>query len=426
MIIGKLRHEAYALLRKSESFFKTDMVYLAKGGFWLTLGQIVSSVSSFLLAIAFANLLPKETYGNYKYILSIMSILAIPTLAGINTALTQAVARGYEGSLIPALKTKLKWGVWGGTLGLVLALYYYINGNNILAISFLITAVFIPFMETLGVYGSLLNGKKLFRQSTQYYAISRITSVLILITTIFFTNNLFIILLAYFLPWTILRLVFLLITIKKFHPNDKEDEKTISYGKHLSFVGVAGNISTYLDNILLFHYLGAAQVAIYAFAFAPVDQIRSLYKAIPTLAVPKLSNRSVKEIDSILYNRLFKLFIIGIIIAIIYFLTAPYIFKILFPQYLDSIFFSQLLAVILVLRLPMSFLGAVVQSKLNITPKSWLYWRMTPHIIFIGTLFIFTPLYGIIGVIISRIIFLFSTFILHITQWKLLLQNKQS
>ena len=85
----KIKIKAYNLLRWSEKWTKTDMIYLARGGFWLTLGQVISSLSAFLLAIAFANLLPKETYGEYKYILSIASILAIPTLTGMAFLKTQ-------------------------------------------------------------------------------------------------------------------------------------------------------------------------------------------------------------------------------------------------------------------------------------------------------------------------------------------------
>ena len=69
-MINFIKEKIYKLLRKSEKWTHTDMIYLAKGGFWLTLGQIISSVSSFALAVAFANFLPKEVYGNYKYIIS--------------------------------------------------------------------------------------------------------------------------------------------------------------------------------------------------------------------------------------------------------------------------------------------------------------------------------------------------------------------
>ena len=114
----------------SQKYTQTDMVYLAKGGFWLTLGNIISSASVFLLAIAFANLLDSTTYGNYKYILSLVGILIIFTLTGTKFAIPQAVARGLEGSFYTGFKTKLKWGVLGSLSAIGLAGYYFLQGNS--------------------------------------------------------------------------------------------------------------------------------------------------------------------------------------------------------------------------------------------------------------------------------------------------------
>ena len=105
-----LLNKIYKILRYSEKYTKTDMVYLAKGEFWLVSGQIISSAATFLLAIAFANLLPKETYGIYKYVLSIFGLLAISTLRGVEAALSQAVAKNYDGDFLVILKTKMKYG----------------------------------------------------------------------------------------------------------------------------------------------------------------------------------------------------------------------------------------------------------------------------------------------------------------------------
>src|SRR3989344_3136851 len=139
-----LRQKAHSMLRGSEGFFKTDMVYLAEGGSWLSLGQIVSSISSFLLIIAFANLVPKETYGTYKYVLSIVGILLIPSLPGISTAVSMAATRGLDGTLALALTTKVRWGFISSLASLLLAGYYFVSGNTSLMISFLIASIFLP------------------------------------------------------------------------------------------------------------------------------------------------------------------------------------------------------------------------------------------------------------------------------------------
>jgi O-antigen/teichoic acid export membrane protein len=50
------------------------MVYVAKNGFWLSLGQILSIVSVIASSIVFGYFLPKEVYGEYKFILSVVGV----------------------------------------------------------------------------------------------------------------------------------------------------------------------------------------------------------------------------------------------------------------------------------------------------------------------------------------------------------------
>jgi O-antigen/teichoic acid export membrane protein len=387
------------------------MVYLARGGFWLNLGQTISSLSSLLLAIAFANLLPKEIYGNYKYVLSATGILAIPTLSGMGTAVTQAVARGYEGSLIPALKTKILWGLLGGLASLILAGYYFYQGNTTLTISFLISAVFLPFMDSFGIYDSLLLGRKLFDISTKYFIISQIIAITSLIAVLFFTKNLFLILFTYFASWTLLRFIFLKITLKNFPPNQKQDHQTISYGKHLSLMGIIGTIASYLDRLLIFHYLGAAEVAIYSIAIAPPEQIKGLFKNISILALPKFVQRTKEEIKKTVFEKIWKSVLILLIVTIVYIILAPLIFKLFFPKYPESIIFSQIFAISLVtisLIIPYSALQAQA-SKKELYLFNIFYYLFQIIALSIGVYF-----YGLMGVIIAKTLTRFFSFTLSI------------
>jgi hypothetical protein len=86
-------------LRWSERYTKTDMVYLANVGWWTNLTLILTSFGGLLISIVFANFLSPQTYGVYQYLLALSGLVAAISLSGMNTAVTQAAARGYEGVL---------------------------------------------------------------------------------------------------------------------------------------------------------------------------------------------------------------------------------------------------------------------------------------------------------------------------------------
>ncbi len=329
LIIIRLKRIIYRLLRRSEKYTKTDMVYLAKGGFWLSLGQIISSVSTFLLAIAFANLLPKEVYGTYKYVLSLLGLLAISTLSGMGTAVTRAVAQGNDGSFLPALKLKIRWGLLGGLASLGLAGYYYLQGNIQLTFAFLITAIFIPFMDSFSLYGSLLAGKKRFDVSSKYGIFIKIIASLLIFITLCFTKNLLAILFIYLASYTLLRLIVLKLSLK-YIENKKEDPESISYGKHLSLMNIISLIASQIDKILIFHFLGAGQLAVYSIAIALPEQIKGVLKNISNLALPKFSEKKSEEIKKTLYQKMRLFYIVLLFIVIVYWLLAPTLFKLLF------------------------------------------------------------------------------------------------
>lgn len=417
VMLKLLKQKAYTALRASEKYTKTDMVYLTKGGFWMLIGNIVSISSVFITAIAFAHFVPKEIYGIYKFVLAAASILMFFSLSGLPTAVTQAVARGYEGTFRQSLKTRIMWGVLGSVCSLLVAGYYYIQQDTTLAYSFLLIAFFVPFFESIGLYENFLLGKQLFKNFVFCNVISRIISVITLVLTILFSDNLFLIIAAYFIPPILIKTFFDIWTIKHFSPNNRIDEKTITYGKHLSVNGVIAKIALFLDTILVFHFLGPLQVALYSFALAPIEQIRSVYKSIPLLTVPKFANQSPSSINTQLNQRLLQLCALGLVIGIVYFFAAPLLFTLLFSTYMDSVVFSQWLAILLVISLPNALLESIQQAKLDITPTHFLYLRNIPSIILIISLLICTPFFGITGVIISRTIYTLSTFTYNYIQW---------
>lgn len=416
----RLRGRLHAFLRSTEPYTKTDMVYLATNGFWLTVGQFAASGGALVLAILFANLLTKDVYGTYKYVLSLVSLLTVSTLAGINTSLVQGVARGSEGSFLRGLRTKMVWGMLGFGAAVIVAGYYFLAQNAALGWALLLAAPFVPLMDPLSLHNTYLQGKKLFRQSIVYYTTSQVIATLAIAAAVFFTRDLYVILAAYFCSWTLTRYFFHRRTLKYFPPNDVHDESVILYGKHLTLIGVLTNVAAYVDDLFIFHFLGAAPVAVYNLAAAPVEQVRALSKNLPALALPSLTTRTMAEINVLLYRRLVYLFLAGLGIALLYAAAAPYLFAWVFPKYPDAIFISQLFAGTLALRLPTILLGAVAQSKIHIIPPSWLYWGSAPQAVLIASLLVLIPWYGLIGVLLSVYLQLAVGLGIGIVQWGIL------
>lgn len=420
MNMASFKAYIHRLLRWSEKYTKTDMVYLVGSGSWLGLGQVAASLSALVLAILFANLVPEETYGTYKYVLSIVGMLSIFTLPGLNTPLAQGIARGKEGAFLTSVKTKMRWGMIGLFTSFILALYYLSAGNTTLALSFFIAGIFIPVMDPLNLYNTYLQSKKLFKETIQSYVISQIIATAIIAAALFFSGNLFLILLAYFVSWTALRYLFHRITILKFPPNTEDDHGIIEQGKHLSFIGGLSTIAANIDSLLIFHFLGAAPVALYTLATAPIDQMRGLFKNIVPLALPKLTERSIRQINILFHRRLVLLFGIGLAGAVIYAFFAPLLFTLLFPKYVAGINISIAFAFTLALQLPLSFFGAVTQSKINLYPKSWFYWASVPQLVLIVSMLTLIPLFGLWGIVGSVYAQLIAAYAINAVQWSVL------
>lgn len=414
-MINKTKNFIYNLLRKSQKFTGTDNIYIAKYGSYLTIGYVISMIASLLLAMAFARLLPRESYGEYRYILSIMAIVGIFALPGMGDALLQAVAKKFEGCLRKAFREKFKWAALGSLACLIIAGYFFFKSNFDLTISFAIAAIFFPFMQSTEIYISYLGGKKLFGIQIKYKVLTQIVAALAIIITLFFSKSLIVLVLVYFFSNTLLRSLFLLRSLKRYPANKNENEKFIKFGKHLSLVRIIGTIATQIDRMLLFHFVGTIQVAIYSFAILPASEANIFLKNIRLLALPKLAARNKSEIKKTLLKKVIKATILLTPLTLLYIILAPYLYKIFFPQYTESVFFSQIFF-LTILFSPASLIALSFQAQMM---KKELYqFSMIAPIVLIILLIILTPLYGILGVILARLISQFFTICLSLFLFK--------
>ena len=400
--------KAYFLIYKFQNLFKIDLFYLIKGGSWLMTGKIISMGAAFILALIWANWINPDIYGNYQYVLSLVAIISIFSLPSLNIAVIRAVAKKLEGTFLTGFKTQLKWGLLGSISSLAIAGYYFFQGNKNLGFPFLIIAVFIPLFNAALIYTSFLMGRKLFNVQVKYDSITQIISMVIMALTLFSVKNFLIqtpnyiillfIITVYYSSRTFLRFLFFLIVKNKFKPNKKQDIQTIKFGKHLSFLGIIDVIANNIDKILLFHYLGAIELAVYAFSILVPQQIRSVMKHIDTLALPKFSTRPREEIKKTILKKILYLTGIVSLLIIIYIILAPFVYQFFFPKYITSIPYSRLYA-LSIIPLCFDMFSNVFRAKM-MTKQIYQIKIIAP--IFRASLFLtLIPLYGIWGAVIA-------------------------
>lgn len=323
-----------------------------KESFWVTLGQFGTSISAFVVLAVIANLVSKEALGEYRFVLAVLTILAITALPGLDTAIVQSTARGFTGQLPKLVNEKAKWGVLGLLGGFLLAGYYFWVGNDVRAIALAAAALLVPLYGTYFIYFFYLQGKREFLWSSTFQIISRLFFTVFVVLAAFFLRDPVSLVVTYMAITILTQYVGYRYTIKKYsHEQERHDPEVVSYGKKLTILGALNIVAVNIDKILVGIFLGAVPVAIYTIAtLLPLESIRA-GRIIGQVTLPSFSTEGFKVKTSWLFTRLALLELFLFIGWGIYALIAPFFFTIFFPTYTEVVPYS-IVAMLIVLTAP--------------------------------------------------------------------------
>jgi O-antigen/teichoic acid export membrane protein len=403
-----MKENFISFLRYTEKYTKTDMVYLTKNGFWIIFSQIIITLSMFVSTLFFANYLEKESFGTYRFAIAAITLLSVFTLQGMGGAVARSVSSGYEGSLKKILHTSMRYGLLGSLISLTLSLYYLHKGNIELTTLFLLIMFFLPFFQTSTLHLSFLQGKKLFKQRAKYKIYTQLSLTFSLILSVLlFEENILITVFIHFFIWSTVNFIFYKKTIPKNPDSIKslEEDSIARYGKRLSLLVALGVVSINIDSLLLWHYLGPEEIAIFTIAYAVPKQISSLLTFLPQISLPKFSKKMTDYEAEIsrrsLIRKILKLEGVILALCIVYIIISPLFFSLFFPTYPEAIFYSQILSVV-ALREPLMtiksyFISRKMESKL-------LKMVSIPAVLKIIISLCLIPLFGIWGLIFAIIL----------------------
>lgn len=399
----------YKLLDYFSKIFKTDLRYIFQGGSLLTLTQITSAIFGFLMTIAFANYLDQELFGVYKYILATYALLALCSLPGIDTSLIDTISKGNTQAFKSAIFIKLRWGILGSLASFTYAAYNYFTGETMLGNIFIIIGIFLPFLESLSIYSAYYNGTKKYLQWTITEILNQAFSTLALFSAIYFTHNIYILVLTYFLSYIFIRLLITIYILKTGDFQKLENENIgdyLAYGKTMSWYQIVTRAINTLDSVILFNIVGPVSLAVFSIANAIPTRAQSIVRISGTLAFPKFSNKSEKEILETLPKKMFLFGILLFLGAAFYAAISPLLFKILFPKYLDAVPYTQALMFFIVSGMTYPYGAYMIVFKKIREQYEMAFINITTKAVCLIT---FVPLFGVWGAIIGVLVSSYST-----------------
>jgi O-antigen/teichoic acid export membrane protein len=401
-------------IKRTERFFGSDVHYVLSSSFWVAAGRIFAALTAFLLSIAYARYVPKAIYGDYRYVLSVLSILGIFALPGFGVAIVRSVARGFDGTFRRCAKIIFLSSFGISIFGIACSLFFFYQHQQALGIGFFIASLFIPFVEGMGNWRAYYDGKKAFKEKTILNTLDQASYTLAMILavgSIFLfklghTASLAILLLAYSLGESLPNIFFFFKTLRKIPKGAPEEPGSLRYGTHLSIVSIPATIANYLDMILLHAFIGPRGLAIYSFAIALPEQLKAFINIAVDVTLPKFVEHSQGKVFSKIFrqnltSKILKATTLTLTTVALYIIAAPWIYNLFFPNYTESIVLSQVFALSLVL-LPFGIYNTAIRAEGNLQT---IYWQSTlAPTIQILILVLLIPSFGLWGAVIARVI----------------------
>ena len=356
-MVSKLKASYTWWVRNLGNSFGFDAGYFIKGGVAGGIQQVIGLASGLGLAYMFGHFTSRSVFGEYNLILSIIGLVAIVSIPGLNLALLQSAGRGFDSSLWRAVQKRWLWSLIGVPLLLAVAIYYQKQGSDVLPAILVVSAGFFPWLQATQTVSSFFLAKKKFGVSAGFTGWSSIMTLVLVSAAILFSGKLVWILAGYFLGLMIPATAGLVYATKKLvRWGSREDKELLPYGYFLTGVQILPTAASQLANILLAKFLGVETLAVFSVVGKFPGIVQTNFDVLFKPVTAKLAGQSKQEHIRVIKTHLMKFLIMGGVMFGGLWLMLPSLIGWFYgPNYSQAVGYSRLYAVF-VLFLPLTWL----------------------------------------------------------------------
>lgn len=336
-----------SLLAKISKWVGLDLAKHFENGRWIFLKFGVVAVGGWILSLVFARLGTKEVLGQYQYILSLITIVSLSSLPGLNTAAFEAVAKGREGGVLRAIRLSFLFSLFGLVILIGLGFYHIFFLNKLLVGEILILAGFLaPFYYAFNTWNIYYDGKSLFKESSLRTIALYVLLYFFLIAGLFLGANALWLILIYLLVHIGVFLYYFF-EVREEIKDHSDNFIDIKFAVNSSIQRFVFSLSSHLPALALSALFGLEAVALYYIGFYMINASSSLMGMLGYLYIPALFRGEKINYKKVLLQNL----AIGVFFWVCFLIFIKYFFILMYgTEYVESqkLAFSFSLLIVLV------------------------------------------------------------------------------
>ncbi|HVW66381.1 MAG TPA: oligosaccharide flippase family protein [Candidatus Peribacteraceae bacterium] len=373
---------------------------MARNATIITISHGVGLLRGLITGYLVARLLPREMYGQYQFLLAAFGVAGFLNLPGIDTSLRRAVARGEKGVLYRVFQIHILISLIGTAALLIAIAFLNPDQRQTYWLPFVIAAVLFPVSQTSStLFGALSVGEAKFKLSLIANIVMSALIALGALLILFLKPSA---LLLFVTVIAVPAVVYLAFSKRIMPPSDPHipTKPILIYAAQLSFLALPLYFSTYVDKLMISALFGVKQLAVFSVATLIPENIKTWSKEILPISFAVQARG-----DNSLDRRWRLLLVVGRLTALalipiaLYIAFAPAIFAILFPNYPDAVFLTQVAGFFLITQ-PGAFLTQYLEAQKMLKALQWTQWLSS--VFYLIALVTLLPAFGLIGAIVAR------------------------
>lgn len=312
-------------------------------GFWVTIRYAAFALLGIGLSLGFAHLAPKEVYGQYQFVLSLLALFSVFTLPGLNMAALKAISEKKPAALIEAVERSFRSSLYAVPIILLYGAYIYATNNRLLGGAIMGASVLFPFFYAPNTWYTYYEGQLRFRPVAIRTIIATVGATTAVLAGLYLELNVAWIIIL-FLAVSSLFSIYFYLQVKQAIQRDKTaipSTLDLAYSHRVTAQKFAYTLSESLPPLAVAFFLGNTALASFQVANVFLSGVSGLIGALAAISLP-LQFSQVKSSRHDLFSRNLAT---GAMASLGYWIVVQLIFLRMYGSaYEQSYILAQLLA----------------------------------------------------------------------------------